>query len=170
MTMHFYCQVGLLPGYRFHLDQSGQPVEQCAKFCIRNGTWLQPRMSHGYHVSIRPISLARRCPWCRIVVALGNRLSPAGSEAKNMSGNSVATLMAVQLPRAYDVELLQRDLQTLRDVPRAPQPGPYHKGDWTGIALHSMGGRQSVFPSAPGTSLVTASIISIAGSSPPLNT
>jgi hypothetical protein len=68
-----------------------------------------------------------------------------------MSGNSVATLMAVQLPRAYDVELLQRDLQTLRDVPRAPQPGPYHKGDWTGIALHSMGGRQSVFPSAPGT-------------------
>lgn len=70
---------------------------------------------------------------------------------KNVSANSVANLMAVRLPRTYDVELLQRDLQVLRDVPRAPQPGPYHKGDWTGIALHSMGGKQSVFPSAPGT-------------------
>jgi hypothetical protein len=68
-----------------------------------------------------------------------------------MSASDTATLMAVRLPRAYDVELLQRDLQVLRDVPRAPQPGPYHKGDWTGIALHSMGGKQSVFPSAAGT-------------------
>ena len=60
-------------------------------------------------------------------------------------------LSAIRLPRNYDVELLQRDLQTLQEVRRAPQPGPYHKGEWTGIALYSMGGKQSTFPSAAGT-------------------
>jgi Aspartyl/Asparaginyl beta-hydroxylase len=59
--------------------------------------------------------------------------------------------VAVRLPRAYDVELLQHDLNTLQEVRRAPQPGPYHKGEWTGIALYSMGGKQSTFPSAAGT-------------------
>jgi hypothetical protein len=59
--------------------------------------------------------------------------------------------VAVRLPRNYDVELLQRDLRTLQEVQRAPQPGPYHKGEWTGIALYSMGGKQSTFPSAAGT-------------------
>src|SRR5205823_12435388 len=39
----------------------------------------------------------------------------------------------------------------LQEVRRAAQPGPYHKGEWTGIALYSMGGKQSVFPSAAGT-------------------
>jgi hypothetical protein len=57
---------------------------------------------------------------------------------------------AVRLPRTYDPGLLVRDLQILSDVPTAPQPGPYHKGEWTGIALHSMGGKDSVFPSSPG--------------------
>jgi hypothetical protein len=57
---------------------------------------------------------------------------------------------AVRLPRTYDADLLMRDLQTLRTVPTAPQPGPYHKGEWTGIALHTMGGKDSVYPSAPG--------------------
>jgi len=57
---------------------------------------------------------------------------------------------AVRLPRNYDADLLVRDLQVLRDVPSAPQPGPYHKGEWTGIALHTMGGKDSVFPSSPG--------------------
>ena len=57
---------------------------------------------------------------------------------------------AVRLPRTYDPELLVRDLKVLSDVPTAPQPGPYHKGEWTGIALHSMGGKDSVFPSSPG--------------------
>jgi len=38
----------------------------------------------------------------------------------------------------------------LRDVEAAPQPGPYHQGEWRGIALHSTGGKDSVFPSAPG--------------------
>jgi hypothetical protein len=60
------------------------------------------------------------------------------------------TDIAVRLPRTYSVDLLERDLQTLREVPTAPQPGPYHKGEWTGIALYSMGGKDSVFPSAPG--------------------
>jgi hypothetical protein len=59
--------------------------------------------------------------------------------------------VAVRLRLNYDAKLLQRDLQALCDVHRAPQPGPYHKGEWTGIALHSMGGKQSVFPSAAGT-------------------
>jgi hypothetical protein len=62
----------------------------------------------------------------------------------------VSTDAAVRLPRTYDVDLLLRDLQMLRDVPTAPQPGPYHKGEWTGIALHTMGGKDSVYPSAPG--------------------
>jgi hypothetical protein len=61
-----------------------------------------------------------------------------------------STDAAVRLPKTYDVDLLVRDLQLLSDVPTAPQPGPYHKGEWTGIALHSMGGKDSVFPSAPG--------------------
>ena len=59
--------------------------------------------------------------------------------------------VSVRLPRTYDVELLQRDLEALYEVRRAAQPGPYHQGEWTGIALHSMGGKQSVFPSAAGT-------------------
>ncbi|MDB6100271.1 MAG: hypothetical protein JWO52_270 [Gammaproteobacteria bacterium] len=58
--------------------------------------------------------------------------------------------VAICLRRDYDVELLQRDLRSLCDIERLPQPGPYHKGEWTGIALHSMGGRQSTFPSAAG--------------------
>ena len=57
---------------------------------------------------------------------------------------------AIRLSRSYNVELLERDLQALCEIQRAPQPGPYHKGEWTGIALYSMGGRQSTFPSAAG--------------------
>jgi Aspartyl/Asparaginyl beta-hydroxylase len=57
---------------------------------------------------------------------------------------------AVRLPKTYDVDLLLRDLDTLREVRKAAQPGPYHQGEWTGIALYSMGGKDSVFPSAPG--------------------
>jgi quercetin dioxygenase-like cupin family protein len=59
-------------------------------------------------------------------------------------------VVAIRLPRTYDPALLQRDLEAVEGVQRASQPGPYHAGEWTGIALHSMGGRQSVFPGAPG--------------------
>jgi hypothetical protein len=65
--------------------------------------------------------------------------------------SSIADAVALRLPRNYDVELLQSDLNTLQEVRRAPQPGPYHQGEWTGIALYSMGGKQSTFPSAAGT-------------------
>jgi hypothetical protein len=74
-----------------------------------------------------------------------------GSAAKPMEMESHTDRVAVCLRRGYDVDKLLIDLRSLRDVPSAPQPGPYHKGEWTGIALHSMGGKQSVFPSAAGT-------------------
>jgi hypothetical protein len=67
-----------------------------------------------------------------------------------MSASIKQEVAAVRLPRIYDVERLLQDLQVLRNVPSAPQPGPYHAGEWTGIALHSMGGKDSVFPSAAG--------------------
>jgi len=60
-------------------------------------------------------------------------------------------LVAVRLPRQFDVQLMVRDLEALQESKRAAQPGPYHKGEWTGIALYSMGGKQSAFPSAAGT-------------------
>ncbi len=68
-----------------------------------------------------------------------------------MSPSAIREPVAIRLPRTYDVAQLVRNLQVLRDVKAAPQPGPYHQGEWTGIALHSMGGKQSVFPSAAGT-------------------
>jgi len=78
--------------------------------------------------------------------------SPANSTRGGfMTPGSLQDSVAVRLPRTYDVELMQRDLQALQEVRRAAQPGPYHKGEWTGIALYSMGGKQSVFPSAAGT-------------------
>src|SRR5216683_2076715 len=67
-----------------------------------------------------------------------------------MTASNKQELAAIRLPRTYDVERLRQDLQILRDVQGAPQPGPYHAGEWTGIALHSMGGKDSVFPSAAG--------------------
>ena len=64
---------------------------------------------------------------------------------------AASDLVALRLPRTYDIELLRRELNALEEVRRAPQPGPYHKGEWTGIALYSMGGKQSTFPIATGT-------------------
>src|SRR4030088_2463551 len=67
-----------------------------------------------------------------------------------MSVSNKEDVVAVRLPRTYEVARLRQDLQVLRDVQGASQPGPYHAGEWTGIALHSMGGKDSVFPSAAG--------------------
>lgn len=47
---------------------------------------------------------------------------------------------AIRLPRTYDEQRLLADLQALRSLPQAPQPGPYHDGDWTGILLYAPGG------------------------------
>src|SRR5215472_1206690 len=41
------------------------------------------------------------------------------------SMSSASDPVAIRLPRTYDVVLLQRELQTLQEVRRAPQPGPY---------------------------------------------
>jgi len=67
-----------------------------------------------------------------------------------MEATTETELVAVRLPRTYDVDLMVRDLEALRDIDQAAQPGPYHGGEWTGIALHSMGGKQSADPSAAG--------------------
>lgn len=67
-----------------------------------------------------------------------------------MAGASIKRIAALRLPRTYDVGLLQRDLEALQDIERAAQPGPYHAGEWKGIALYSMGGKQSAMPSAAG--------------------
>jgi hypothetical protein len=58
--------------------------------------------------------------------------------------------IALRLPRTYDVDRLRDDLDALRHLPRAPQPGPYHDGDWTGISLHSQGGRPGAHPGYAG--------------------
>ena len=60
------------------------------------------------------------------------------------------TVVAIRLPRTYDVTLLRRDLEALQSIEQAAQPGPYHGGEWKGIALYSMGGRQTAMPSAAG--------------------
>ncbi len=58
--------------------------------------------------------------------------------------------VAIRLPRSYDPEKLVRDLEAVRHVDLAPQPGPYHDGAWKGISLHSQGGRQSAHPGYAG--------------------
>ena len=58
--------------------------------------------------------------------------------------------VAIRLPLTYDVDLLVRDLEALRECDQSPQPGPYHDGEWVGLALRSMGGEQSTNPSTAG--------------------
>lgn len=59
--------------------------------------------------------------------------------------------VAILLPRSFDVQRLQQDLAAVSDVPQVPQPGEYHAGEWTGVSLHSQGGRaDSAQPWAPG--------------------
>jgi hypothetical protein len=57
---------------------------------------------------------------------------------------------AVRLPRTYDPARLRRDLDAVRHLDRAPQPGPYHDGDWTGLSLYSQGGRPGAHPGYAG--------------------
>ena len=58
--------------------------------------------------------------------------------------------VAVRLPRSYDPDRLVRDLEAVKHISLAAQPGPYHNGEWRGIALHAQGGRQSAHPGYAG--------------------
>src|SRR5215469_838795 len=69
----------------------------------------------------------------------------------SMSPSTGPEPVAIRLPQTYDVARLISDLRVLDQGKATEQPGPYHQGEWKGIALHAMGGKQSVFPSAAGT-------------------
>lgn len=56
---------------------------------------------------------------------------------------------AFRLPLVFDPVRLAQDVSRLEGLSRLPQPGPYHKGEWTGIALYSTGGVQSAAPAFP---------------------
>ena len=56
----------------------------------------------------------------------------------------------VRLPRTYDVARLHADLAALQHIQPVAQPGPYHAGEWKGISLRSIGGRQDTMPSMAG--------------------
>lgn len=47
---------------------------------------------------------------------------------------------ALRLKTGYDQQLLNADLQELKDMGRVKQPGPYHGGEWVGLSLYSIGG------------------------------
>lgn len=68
----------------------------------------------------------------------------------DMNSIIVGDDVAVRLPRTFDPERLKRDLEAVRHIELAKQPGPYHNGEWKGIALHSQGGRQSAHPGYAG--------------------
>ncbi|HLG54325.1 MAG TPA: aspartyl/asparaginyl beta-hydroxylase domain-containing protein [Vicinamibacterales bacterium] len=56
---------------------------------------------------------------------------------------------AFKLPFEFDPVRLADDARRLEGLIRYPQPGPHHKGEWTGIAIHSAGGIQSAAPGFP---------------------
>ncbi len=57
---------------------------------------------------------------------------------------------AVRLPLEFDAERLQADLARAAGIERAHQPGPYHDGSWTGLALYQAGGEQTAMPEFAG--------------------
>lgn len=56
---------------------------------------------------------------------------------------------AFTLPFDFDPKLLADDAARLQQLASAPQPGPYHNGDWRGVAIHSAGGVQTAAPGFP---------------------
>jgi Aspartyl/Asparaginyl beta-hydroxylase len=56
---------------------------------------------------------------------------------------------AFTLPFNFDPMRLAQDADQLEGLSRLRQPGPHHKGEWTGVAIHSAGGVQSTAPSFP---------------------
>ncbi|MDQ0791662.1 aspartyl/asparaginyl beta-hydroxylase domain-containing protein [Streptomyces sp. B1I3] len=55
-------------------------------------------------------------------------------------------MISARLPRSYDPTRLAEDLDRLRALPQAPQPGPYHDGEWTGVDLYAQGGGSGPAP------------------------
>ncbi|MFC5663903.1 aspartyl/asparaginyl beta-hydroxylase domain-containing protein [Kitasatospora misakiensis] len=55
-------------------------------------------------------------------------------------------MISARLPRSYDPDRLAEDLERLRALPQAPQPGPYHDGEWTGVDLYARGGGTGAAP------------------------
>ncbi len=66
-----------------------------------------------------------------------------------MSAVNQKEVVTIRLPRTYDVELLKRDLQTLRDVQGAPQPGPYHAASGRALRCTRWAARIRFFPAPP---------------------
>lgn len=58
--------------------------------------------------------------------------------------------VAVRLRPRFDPERLEQDLERLADLRRFPQPGSHHDGEWVGLSLRAVGGRNSARPSMPG--------------------
>lgn len=71
---------------------------------------------------------------------------PSEREAESVPSADVS----IRLPRTYDAIRMQRDLEAVRHIDLARQPGPYHDGEWKGISLHAQGGRQSAHPGYAG--------------------
>ena len=55
-------------------------------------------------------------------------------------------MISARLPRSYNPARLVEDLDRLRALPQAPQPGPYHDGEWTGVDLYAQGGGRGETP------------------------
>jgi hypothetical protein len=55
-------------------------------------------------------------------------------------------VLTARLSRSYDPCLLTRDLAELRALPRRPQPGPYHDGEWSGLDLYAPAGGSAAEP------------------------
>ena len=58
--------------------------------------------------------------------------------------------VSIRLPIDFDPVRLVKDLEAVRHIDLAPQPGPYHDGAWKGISLHSQSGKQSAHPGYAG--------------------
>lgn len=66
-----------------------------------------------------------------------------------MISRSSQAIDAFKLPFDFNPIRLAHDAKQLEGLRRLPQPGPHHKGEWTGVAIHSAGGVQSPAPSFP---------------------
>jgi hypothetical protein len=66
-----------------------------------------------------------------------------------MLREGLSHVVAFRLPFDFDPARLAEDASRLQDLVRLPQPGPYHNGEWTGVAIRSAGGVQTPAPGFP---------------------